>query len=298
MKRRLLVTGCGGFVAGSILKQAGNEWELFGVSRSAVPHGASDLTHFQFDLCDSARLREAFSDIRPAAVIHTAAKADIDRSQANQAETEIVNVGVTQQLITLCREHGTKMVFCSTDAVFDGKRGNYAEEDPPHAVNFYADTKIRCEQLVQKELNDAVIARLALVAGLPMLGAGNSFLAKMIASFELNKPVMAPANEIRTPIDVVTLGQALLELAGNDFAGIIHLAGNTPLNRYDMSCQIATTLGFPTSLVIRTNSADDKARAPRPADATMNNARARRVLKTPMLDFADGLRLTLGTKEK
>lgn len=298
MKKRLLVTGCGGFVAGSILKHAGNEWELFGVSRSAVPNGRSDLTHFSFDLCDSARLREAFVEIRPVAVIHTAAKADIDRSQANQPETEVVNVGVTRQLIELCREQSAKLVFCSTDAVFDGTKGNYTEEDLPHAVNFYADTKIRCERLVQEALPNAVIARLALVAGLPMLGAGNSFLAKMIASFEQGKPVLAPANEIRTPIDVVTLGRALLELAGNDFAGIIHLAGNTPLNRYEMSCQIATALGFPISLVTATNSADDTNRAPRPADATMNNAKACRVLKTPMLDFADGLRLTLGTKEK
>lgn len=296
MKKRLLVTGCGGFVAGSIVKQAGDEWELFGIARSNLPAGYNNVGHFQFDLCDSTRLRQVFADICPEAVIHTAAKADIDRCQANQAETETVNVGVTRQIVELCREHGTKMVFCSTDAVFDGTKGNYTEEDPPHALNFYADTKIRCEQFVQEALKNSVVARLALVAGLPMLGAGNSFLAKMIASFEQNKPVLAPANEIRTPIDVVTLGQALLELAGSDFAGLIHLAGNTPLNRYEMSCQIAIALGFPTELVTRTNSADDKNRAPRPENATLNNAKARRTLRTPMLDFADGLRLTLGTK--
>lgn len=297
MKKRLLVTGYGGFVAGSVVKQANDDWDVFGISRSTVRASHTDVTHIEFDLRDSARLQQVFNDIRPAAVIHTAAKADIDRCQANQAEAEMINVDVTRHLVESCREHGAKMVFCSTDAVFDGKQGRYTEDDPPHALNFYADTKIRAEQIVQEHLANMVVARLALVAGLPVIGAGNSFLAKMIASFEQNIPVLAPANEIRTPVDVITAGRALLELAGNDVIGIIHLAGNTPLNRYDMSCQIATTLGFPTTLVTATNSAADTARAPRPEDATMSNAKARRLLKTPMLDFTAGLALTLASRE-
>lgn len=298
MTKRLLVTGYGGFVAGSVVKQAGAGWDVFAVSRSKVSNGQQDITHLQFDLGEGNQLRQAFHEVQPAAVIHTAAIADIDYCQSHQEEAEAVNVGVTKHLTELCRQHGTKMVFCSTDTVFGGKQGPYVEEDAPHPVNYYAETKVRAEQILKRELDNMVIARLALVVGFPMIGAGNSFLARMVASFQQNIPVLTPVNEIRTPIDVVTLGRALLELASSDFTGIIHLAGNTRLNRYELALQIASLLDFPQALVTPTDSAAASNRAPRPSDASLNNSKAARMLKTPMLSLTDGLRLTLATLEK
>lgn len=298
MKRRLFVTGYGGFVAGSIVKQASDDWDVIAASRSPVPNGRADVTHLQFDLRDFASLKQAFDDTRPTAVIHTAAMADIDRCQQNQRDAEAVNVHVTKCLVELCRKHRARLVFCSTDTVFDGLRGRYTEADEPHPINFYGETKVEAEEHVQNGLANMVIARLALVMGLPMIGAGNSFLARMIASFQQNRSVLMPTNEIRTPIDVVTLGRALLELASHDFTGLIHLAGSTRTNRYDLAIEIANQLGYPSELVTPTNSAADLTRAPRPADVSLNNATAASMLKTPLLNVADGLRLIMESQEK
>src|SRR5262249_48354540 len=103
---------------------------------------------------------------------------------------------------------------------------------------------------------------------------------------------------IRTPIDVITLGRALLELAANDLTGILHLAGNTRLNRYEMAIQIAERLGFPQDLVKPTNSNAMPNRAPRPNDASLNNSKAKHALRTPMLSLSEGLDLILETVEK
>lgn len=298
MKQRLLVTGYGGFVAGSVVKQASDDWDVVAISRSDVSGGRPDIAHCKFDLRDNARLAQVFGDARPAAVIHTAAMADIDRCQQQQRDAHAVNVDVTRHLVELCRRYHSRLVFCSTDTVFDGLRGRYAEADDPHPINFYGETKVEAEECVQSGLANMVVARLALVMGLPMIGAGNSFLARMIASFQQRKSVLMPTNETRTPIDVVTLGRALLELAGNEFTGIIHLAGNTRMNRYDLAAEIAKQLGHAPELITPTNSAADLARAPRPADVSLNNATARSELKTPMLDLAAGLRLTMESAEK
>jgi dTDP-4-dehydrorhamnose reductase len=105
-----------------------------------------------------------------------------------------------------------------------------------------------------------------------------------------------PQNEIRTPIDVITLGAALTELAGNDYHGIIHLSGSTKLNRFDMANYVADILQFSQqtkSLILGTNSNAIVGRAKRPNDASMINAKAKLVLKTPMLSLAEGLALTL-----
>ena len=298
MGKRLLVTGYGGFVAGSVVKQAQADWDVIALSRRNIVDGRDDICCIQFDLREIDRLRTVFEEVQPAAVIHAAAMANIDYCQSHQEEAEAINVGVTSRLAELCRQCGSKMVFCSTDTVFDGKQGMYVEEDVPSPLNYYAETKVRAEQVVQGELDNVVVTRLSLVMGLPLIGAGNSFLASMIGSFQQGTPVAIAENEIRTPIDVITLGRALLELAGNDFTGILHLAGNTRLNRYEMAVQIAERLGFPRDLVLPTNSNALPDRAPRPNDASLDNSKAKQVLTTPMLSLSEGLDLILETAEK
>ena len=229
MGKRLLVTGYGGFVAGSVVKQAEADWDVIALSRRNIVNGRDDITPHSIRPSGTWSAAAGLRRSQPAAVIHAAAIANIDFCQSHQEEAEAINVGVTARLAELCRQYGSRMVFCSTDTVFDGKQGMYVEEDVPCPLNYYAETKVRAEQIVQAELDNVVVARLSLVMGFPLIGAGNSFLANMIASFQKGIPVPMPENEIRTPIDVITLGRALLELAGNDFTGILHLAGNTRL---------------------------------------------------------------------
>ena len=133
--------------------------------------------------------------------------------------------------------------------------------------------------------------------GLPVYGKGNSFLADMLDKSSRQEPIKFPANEIRTPIDVVTLGAALVELAGNDFGGIVHLSGNSRLTRYEMGLQIAESVGIPLNLVVSTDSNSMPGRAPRANDASMDNSLACRILKTPMLSLTEGLDLTLNFKK-
>jgi len=293
---RLLITGSNGFVAGSVIENAKGKWEIHGISKSESLTSESGFYYHCLDLLEDQALITLFDEIRPDAVIHTAAMANIDICQINQEEAEKVNVGITETISRLCQEHSVKLVYCSTDTVFDGIKGDYTETDAPHAVNFYAETKIKAEQIVLSASPGNVVARLALVMGIPVIGQGNSFLADTIGKLKKGVQIPFPANEIRTPIDVITLGRALVELAGNQFCGIIHLSGNTKINRYEMGLEIAKALGYPTDLIISTNSNAMQGRAPRANDASMDNSLARQILKTPMLTLSEGLRLTLNFK--
>lgn len=111
MKQRLLITGYGGFVAGSAIWQAGPKWEVFAFSRSKEPTVRANFCSWKFDLCDKTNLRETFAAIKPDAVIHAAALANIDYCQSHQDEAERVNVATTKELAELCTDHGAKLVF-------------------------------------------------------------------------------------------------------------------------------------------------------------------------------------------
>jgi dTDP-4-dehydrorhamnose reductase len=292
-RKKLIVTGAHGFVAGSVLAQAGAEWEAHALSRGEPLAQRAGLRWHQLDPLEPGRLAQLFHEVRPAAVIHTAALSDIDYCQAHPELARAVNASLTRALAELCAAVGAKLVLCSTDTVFDGERAPYREADPPGPVNFYAQTKVEAEQIVSQLGAHGVIARLALVAGLPVLGAGNSFLARMLAAFKEGRVVGMLTHEVRTPIDVITLGRALLELAAGDHHGTFHLAGNSRLNRFEMAQQIAARFGFPLDLVVAQDPASLPGRAPRPRDVSLDNRKARAQLKTPMLSFADGLSLIL-----
>lgn len=294
-KRNLIVTGAHGFVAGSVLHQAGEEWQVHAISRGEAPAQLDNLHWHSCDPLQTDQLGRVFRDIRPHAVIHTAAIADIDLCQAQPELARAVNIDFTRTLTTLCGETGARLIFCSTDTIFDGEHAPYREEDGPGPVNFYAETKVEAERLVSELGQQAVIARLALVYGLPVLGAGNSFLARMIATLKAGGTMSVPGHEVRTPVDVITLGRALLELAAGECHGIIHLAGSSRLNRFDMARTVARRFGFPDSLVVNQGAAPTPGRAPRPRDVSLENGKARTLLKTPMRTLEEGLSLILET---
>jgi len=293
---KLLVTGFNGFVAGSVMAQAPKHWEMHGIGRSDVPASTGNIKFYQVDLLNKYQLADILYSIMPDAVVHAAAIANIDFCETNREMAEAINVESTRCLAGICREIGAKLIFCSTDAVFDGKRKYYTEEDLPAPVNYYADTKLRAEQIVLAAGNTNVVARLALVIGLPVMGKGNSFLADILEKLKTGASMKFPLNEIRTPVDVLTLGAALNELAAGEFGGIIHLAGNTRIDRYEMARQIALISGFPDDNILAINSGVMPGRAPRSADASLSNARARTILKTRMLDLTEGLSLVLSGK--
>ena len=291
----LLVTGSGGFIAGSVLTQAPRDWEIHAVSRRDIGNALPGIHwHVRDDTLVPGSLSELFHHIRPNALIHTAAIADIDLAERDQKLAWGVNVQTTRALVSACLKSGCKLVFCSTDTIFDGERAPYREDDPPEPVNSYAQTKLEAERSILTLGNRAVVARLALVAGLPLLGAGNSFVARLLAKLRAaEKITVAAPHEIRSPIDVVTAGAALLELAAGDHHGIFHLAGNDSLNRLELTKRVVVKLGYLVDLVSPVEAKPDPARAKRPRDVSLDNTKARTQLKTPMRSFDDGLSLML-----
>ena len=291
VRNTLILTGAHGFVAGSVLAQSRHQWQVHAVSRGEPLAGRDAL---QWHTCDPqrpAQLAQLFHEARPQAVIHTAAAADIDFCQAHPEAARAANVEFTRTVVDLCGDTGARLVFCSTDTLFDGEHAPYSEDATPGPVNFYAQTKVEAEQLVARLGSQAVIARLSLVVGLPLLGAGNSFLVRMIAALKDGKTVSVPEREVRTPVDVITLGRALLELAARNHHGIFHLAGSSRVSRFEMAQKIALCFGLPQSLVIPQDALNAPDRAPRPRDVSLNNGKASALLETPMRTLDEGLSL-------
>ena len=295
--KKLLVTGCGGFVGSAVAHEARAGWECHALTRGPALLHRDGLVWHTLDILSEPDLERVFAEVSPDAVIHAAARADIDLCEADKDAAYEINVGVTRRLTQLCSARNARMVYVSTDTVFDGTKGNYGESDPPGPVNWYAETKAAAEWVVAGLERDWAVVRTSLVLGLPLLGTAKSTISRALSVLQSGLEFSVSDREIRSPIDVVTLARALLEIAGSGFSGYLHLAGNDVVNRFDMTRRVAAKFGLPADLIVPRASIEVSGGAPRPLDVSLCNAKARSMLDTPMLGLEAGLDLALSTKK-
>jgi len=296
MAIKVLLTGGGGFLGGNIIREADSGINIISVDSRKQEYEQFNLETVKQELTDSHGLIRILEENSPDVVIHTAAISDIDYCEAHKDIAEKVNIGVTDLITDYCRSKDIKMIHFSSDSVFDGLKGGYVEEDIPKPLHFYGKTKVEGEKLVSKKLNKWNIIRPSLIMGLPVEDSGNSFLWKMVKSLKDGKMVSFPVEEIRTPVDSVTLSRSVLELAKSDINGYFHLSGNTVLSRYEMALRICTFLNYDTKLVEPKKPVITTGRAPRPANVSLNNSKAKNTLSTPMKTLEEGLELVLSRR--
>ncbi len=300
MANRIILTGGMGFVGGNIVTQAGPGWEIHAITRQIAPASKGNLHWHSVDPLDRDSLGRLFAEVRPDAVIHAAALSDIDACEADPETAERINVGITDGLVALCRAFGSKMVYFSSDSIFDGLDGGYEECAPPNPINVYAKTKVAAERVVMMGAPIWVIVRPSLVMGFPVGETGNAFLFRLVQSLRKGQAVALPKAELRTPVDVVTLSRAVIELTEGRYSGHFHLSCHDALSRYEIGVRICRRLGYPTHLVVDSKPSVATGRARRPANVSLSNAKSRGILKVPMRDFDASLELAIennGTKE-
>jgi dTDP-4-dehydrorhamnose reductase len=241
----LLVTGGSGYLGRELMR------------RSPGAVGASRRSGLRLDVRDAAAVAAAFAELRPAVVIHTAYDMD-DRDTTYGGAVNVARAaaGVDARLIHL-----------STDVVFDGEKGApYVEADEPRPVTAYGRDKADAEPAVREAHPDALIVRTSLMYGGAELGRHERMAADPDNVFF--------TDELRSPVHVGDLAGALLELAGGERAGILHMAGADPLSRYDFARLLAP---HPESVRGATIEGSGLAR---PRECVLSSALAATVLRT------------------
>lgn len=278
MKPRLLIIGASGFVGSRWAQAAANAFQVFRGSRRA----GSETHAIPVDITDPASVARAFEQARPDYVTLLAAMSDIDRAERERDLAEAINYHGAVNVACQCAERRIRMLFTSTDAVFDGTLGIYHELDPPTPLNWYGQTKARAERAVAELLPQSQIVRLSLVLGTSALSGGNSYLEKVRTNLAAGHPIVSPTFEYRNPIDVDTLCEFLLELTPQaDATGIFHIGASDKMSRYDLARGIAQRLGANVDLIVPQQQ-PVPGRAPRGRDDFLAAERLRAVCRTPL----------------
>ena len=256
---RILVIGASGFIGRYVSRRLAGDaaHTVFSTyhSRPAADDGAS---WHRVEITDRAALDKLFASARPQVVVHLAAMADVGTAERNPGVAAAINAAATETMARLCQRHGSRLVFVSTEYVFDGQRGPYHEDDPPAPTTQYGRTKFQAEQVTASLVSNSSILRTSIVYGWPAPGRRN-FVPWLVERLRNGEAYHAPTNVYRSPVYVEHLVDGVTRLVEVDDTGVRHMAGSDWVNMHDFAVAVADEFGLDPSLVIPvTDPVDDR----------------------------------------
>jgi len=283
-KRRLIVTGASGLLGNKIVELGKNDYVVVPLHNTKPLH----LNSLKLNITDAIEVLNLFHNLEPYAVIHTASETNVDKCEIEKDHAWKVNVNGTRNVALACSKTGAKLVYISTDYVFDGEKGNYEERDEPNPINNYGFTKLEGEKQVIQYCQEYVILRTSVLYGWHPWK--QNFATWVINSLKQNKELTVVEDHYNTPTLADNLAEMALEAVQKDLQGLYHASGSERISRYEFAKQIAKEFNLNQSLIKPIKMSQLTAWvAKRPRDSSLNTDKIQKKLKTKPLNIAEGL---------
>ena len=281
IEMKLLVIGTG--LLGKKIVETGYErFDIVATYHKEKPKVESEL--YKLDITDKNSVLNLVEKIKPTVIIHTAALTNVDYCEKNKAKASKVNVEGTKNVAIAAEKIGSKLVYVSTDYVFDGKKGFYKEDDKPNPINYYGLTKLEGERVVEKICNDYLIVRPSVIYG----EGRKNFATWIIDELKNSREVKITKEHFASPTLNTDLAEQIFALIEQEKEGIFHTAGRERISRYDFALRIAEIFELDKSLIKPVSAEDLNWIARRPRDSSLDVSRIFKI-KRP-LDIREGLK--------
>lgn len=252
---KVLVTGANGQLGYDVVKELQKQnIECYGATRQ------------DFDIVDFEATKKFITNYMPDAVIHCAAYTAVDKAEDEQGLCYLVNASATENIAEICKKINAKMLYISTDYVFDGtKEGFYKVDDKPNPINVYGKTKLLGEQAVQRILDKYFIVRISWVFG----EHGNNFVKTMLHLVKERKEINVIADQYGSPTYTADLAPLLVEMIQTEKYGIYHATNEGVCTWAEFAEEIFKIAGIDVK-VNHITTAEYPTRAKRPLNSRLS----------------------------
>ncbi|MEW6750942.1 MAG: dTDP-4-dehydrorhamnose reductase [Candidatus Latescibacterota bacterium] len=282
---RILVTGAHGFLARGLLAlPVPVEWVACGRGTEPV----AGHPYHQVDLNDADQVDRVLDGVRPDWVINTAAQTSVDQCETDPEAARRVNVMAVEHLARACARVGSGLLQLSTDYVFDGAAGPYAEGDPPHPLSHYGRMKLESERVVLEGLQRAMVVRTLWLYGYVPGGKPN-FVTWALQVLHRGERLTVFDDQWGNPTYVGDLAHVLAELCRADARGLFHVGGATFLTRHELALALCRHYALDEGLVTPVPTRDAGLVAARPLRSGLRTAALETFLSRRPLGFVEGL---------
>ena len=255
---RALIIGASGQVGGALASLC---------VRRRIEVYKADLSgqgNLLLDLSAPSTIAPAFEKARPDLVLLCSAMTNVDACEKDPAQSQKVNSEGPALVAEECRKTGAKLVYFSTEYVFDGKNGPYSEEAVPNPLSVYGRTKLEGEKAVLA-LPGGLSVRTTVVYGYD--AASKNFVMQLIAAHKAGARMRVPADQYSNPTYAPELAAAVLDLAEKGASGVFNVVGPDWLNRHEFALKACEAFGFKPDFLEPRLTAELGQAAPRPLKA-------------------------------
>ena len=294
---KVLVTGVAGQLGHDVMNEL-HKRGYEGVGSDIAPQysGADDGTavtkmdYVQMDITNSQEVTETIKKVNPDVVVHCAAWTAVDLAEESENKEKVmaINVGGTENIAKVCKELDCKMVYISTDYVFDGYGTRPWEEDCKDyaPLNVYGESKLMGEKVVSLNLEKYFIVRIAWVFGVN----GNNFIKTMLNVGKKFDTLKVVNDQIGTPTYTYDLSRLLVDMIETDKYGYYHATNEGGyISWYDFACEIFKQAGYKTKVNPVTTEEYGVSKARRPFNSRLNKTKLVDNGFTPLPDWKDAL---------
>jgi dTDP-4-dehydrorhamnose reductase len=293
---KILITGANGLLGQHLVSNLLQEkkYEVVatgkGKCRISLDFLNENISYAEMDLTDSGNIFQVVGKYKPAIIIHTAAMTQVDECETHKQECYNTNVTGTRFLIEAGKEVNARLIYVSTDFVFDGTSGPYKEDDLPGPVNYYGSTKLAAENAVRESGLHWAIVRTVLLFGHTSGGTRKNIVTLVKDSLENGKLIKVVTDQWRTPTYVGDLAKGIIKLIKKNASGIFHLSGKDSLTPYDMAVRTAVVFGLDSSLIEKADGSTFEQAGKRPLKTGFLIEKARIELEYEPVSFDEGLK--------
>ena len=284
---RILVTGAAGLLGNRLLHDMAGGFDVIGVDIHR-PSDVTDATFYQLDIADKGSLSLLIRDLQATVVVHAAAFTNVDGCETERGLAWRVNVEGTVNVAEACREVGAKLIHLSSDYIFDGASGPYAEDDEACPISYYGLTKWESEREVRAILDDHIIARTTILYGYAPHVRPN-FVEWTINMLRSGTRIRIATDQVGSPTLADNLVQMISRAIALDKQGVYNMAGGEVIDRYGFAIKTADSFGLNASLIEPVTSDDLQQTARRPLRAGLKMERTARELGVQALGVDEGL---------
>jgi dTDP-4-dehydrorhamnose reductase len=249
----------------------------------------------RLDIRNKQTLAARMEDWEPQVVYLPAAMTNVDHCEQNPDLTYQINVQGVCNVAKETKRIGAKLVFFSTDYIFDGTNGPYSEDDLANPLCQYGTQKLISEHYIALHSSDYLIVRTTVVYGWE--SRGKNFVQRLTNSLKKGEQVHVPLDQIGNPTYAPNLAEAVVELATSKESGIFHIVGPELISRFDFAVIAAETFNLDCQLIKPVTTAELGQIANRPLQAGLRIDKVQEILQTELIDPYRGLlRMSLETK--
>jgi dTDP-4-dehydrorhamnose reductase len=261
---KTLITGCNGLLGQRLIRNRAYQEEILGIdlTYSALIQDI-DFHYKPLNLCDRKPTIDLIKSFNPELIIHAAAMTNVDKCELEKEACWQANVFATDNIVTAANYCGSKIIFISTDYVFDGISGPYTEEDIPNPIGYYGKSKLAAENLIRGSGVDHVIIRTIVLYGVG-IGLKASFVGWLINELRSERVVHIVTDQRGNTTLADDLVRGIDRLISLKKSGIYHIGGSEHLSRFEFAVETAKIFGLRTDLIkpITTDKLNQPAKRP------------------------------------